>query len=289
MAVRAGNRRWLVKQDELAVNFALQGVALPAGHILVPTSQREFCSLIVIKGRWLPGLRDMAVRASGHAILGRKLASVRIGMAGIAILSSSLELNLVRARKSLVTFAAGDNAMRSHQIEFRLGVVEPMNINPGAHVVAGFASQGRSVRPACGHPIVELSFVRIGVACRAGAVFKMERQNFVLASPQADLVAFRASDGGMRAGQGEARLHVLGNRIRGAVEVLHRVAVFATILIRRRGELVVMRVLMAIRACREFHFINRVLAGRRMALVAGDRGVLALQRVAGRGVLFHSK
>jgi len=73
------------------------------------------------------------------------------------------------------------------------------------------------------------------------------------------------------------------------VKILHGVAGFAAVHIRRRGELIVVRVFMAIQASCEFHFVNRVLAGRRVALFAGDDGVFSFQRVSGSRVLLHAK
>ena len=131
--------------------------------------------------------------------------------------------------------------------------------------------------------------MRIGVARRAGAVLEMEGQDFVRAPAQPDLVAFRAGYGGVRSGKRKARVLVLGDRIRGPVEILHRVAILAAILVGRGGELFVMLVLVAIQAGREFHLIDRVFARRRVAFVAGHGRVLSFQRVLRRGVLFHAK
>lgn len=54
-------------------------------------------------------------------------------------------------------------------------------------------------------------------------------------------------------------------------------AIFATVQVRSCGELLVMLVLVAIRACREFHFVLRIFSRRSMALVAGDSRMFAVE------------
>ena len=56
--------------------------------------------------------------------------------------------------------------------------------------------------------------------------------------------------------------------VRRLVEILHRVAVFAPILVGGGGELVVVRILVTIETGCELHFVNCVLAGRQMTFVA---------------------
>ena len=146
MAVRARFRRRLIEQHQFPLNFALQGVALRAAHIFVAAGEGELRAFVVIEGRGRPALSGVAIRARRHAVLGGELTSVRVGVAGVAILRRSLELNVMRAGRRLMAIVAGDHAMRSHQIEFRLRVVEALDVNPGAHVVAGLASQ-RAFRP----------------------------------------------------------------------------------------------------------------------------------------------
>lgn len=82
---------------------------------------------------------------------------------------------------------------------------------------------------------------------------------------------------------------MLRDRIGSAMEIDHGVAVFAAIIIRRSGELVVMRVFVAIRTLREFHFVNGVFARRNMALGAIHLDVFALQGILRSAVLVHAK
>lgn len=82
---------------------------------------------------------------------------------------------------------------------------------------------------------------------------------------------------------------VLGDRERRAMEVLNGVAILAAVLEGGGGELLVMRVLVAIRARREFYFVESVLAGRRVALITGDGCVFSFQGIVRSRVLFYAK
>lgn len=149
-------------------------MALRAAHGLVASGEGELRALVVIEGRRCPSLNGVAIRAWRNAVLGGKLSSVRVGVAGIAVLRSSLELDVMCAGKRLMAIAASDRAMRPGQVEFRLRMVEPFDVNPGAHIVAGLAPQGCSIGAAKRHTILEFAFMGIGVAGRAGAILKFE-------------------------------------------------------------------------------------------------------------------
>lgn len=204
MAIHAGFRCRLIKQDQLSLNFALQGVALRTADIFVATGKRELSALIVIKYGWDPALHYVAVRAWRYPGLGRELVRVRVSMALFAFYRRPLELYFMSSRKRFMAIPARYHAVCSHQIEFRLGVVKPFYINPGPHIVASLAPQRGSIRSAQRHAILEFPLVGIFVACRARAVLEMERQNFVGAPGQSDLVAFRAGNRGVRPGQRKA-------------------------------------------------------------------------------------
>ena len=60
------------------------------------------------------------------------------------------------------------------------------------------------------------------------------------------------------------------------MEVLYSMAILTAILVGRGRKLFIMSILVAIRACREFHVVDSVLAGRRMAFVASHRRVLPI-------------
>lgn len=82
---------------------------------------------------------------------------------------------------------------------------------------------------------------------------------------------------------------MLRNAICRPVKIRNRVALVAVVLVRLRYKLVIVCVFMAIRAGREFYFVDRRFAGRRMALGTIDPGVRALKRVFRRRVLLEVK
>ena len=88
-------------------------------------------------------------------------------------------------------------AVRPQQGELGLGVVESVDVRPGPHVVAGFASQRRTVAAPLRHPFLELAVVRIGMTRRAAHVFKMERQDLIGPACRSHFVAIGAGHRGM--------------------------------------------------------------------------------------------
>lgn len=77
----------------------------------------------------------------------------------------------------------------------------------------------------------------------------------------------------MRAGQRKLRVAMFGDGERRAVKIQYGMAVFAPVLVRRGRKLAVVRVFVAIRAGREFHFVNGVFPGRQMAFPTFHRDV----------------
>jgi len=289
VAIRAILWRGLVEQNRLALDLALQGVAHGATHVCVAARQRELCAFVVVERGRGPPLIHVAIPALGDSILGSELAAVRIRMAGFAILRRSLELNFVRAGERFVAFAAGHPAMSPNQREFRFRMVEAADVDPGPSAVARFAAERGSIGALLRHALLEFAFMGIGVAGGARAVFEVKRQNLVRSSAEAGFVAFRAGNGDVGSGQHEARVLVFGNCECRAMEVLYGVAILATILIGSGGKLLVMRVLVAIRARRELHFVEGLLPGRRVAFVAGDSRVFSLERIVRGCVFLHAK
>ena len=256
----------------------------------MPAGQCKLRAFIVIERRWRPALIHMAIRAFCYAsVFGGKLAAVRVYVACFAILWGSLELNFVGSGQSFVALAAHNDSMRSRQREFCFRMVESTYVNPGASAVARFAAERRSICFFRRHAIFKFTLVGIGVARSACAVLKMEWQNFVYSSAQACLVAFRAGYGHVGSGQHEMSLLVLGDSKCGAMKILYRVAIFATVLVGRGGKLFIVFILMAICARRELHFVLRIFSGWRVAFVAGNSRMLAFERILRCRVLFHSE
>ena len=161
--------------------------------------------------------------------------------------------------------------MRSGERKFRFRMIEGANVDPRFRAVACFAAERCSIGALLRHAILEFSLVRVGVARSACAVFEMEWQNFIRSSAQPNFVALRAADGNVRACQNETRVLVFGYREGRTMKILHGVAILATVLVGRGGELFVMLILVAIRAGREFHFVQRVFAGGRYGICRKPR------------------
>lgn len=289
MAIRAILRCGFIEQDGLALDLALQRVAHRAADIRVAARQRELGAFIVVKCGRRPALVHVAIRAFCDSVFGGKLAAVRIRVASLAILRRSLELNFVSAGKRLVAFAASGHAMSPDQGKFCFRMVETADVDPGPCAVACFTAQRDSIGALQRHAILEFSLMGIGVAGSARAVREMERQNLVSSSAKARFVAIRAGDGHVSSGQHKACVLVLGDGERRAMKILYGVAVLAAILVWSGGKLFVMRILVTIRARRELHFVDGVLAGRGMAFVASDGRMFPLERIMRCRVFFHSK
>jgi hypothetical protein len=90
-------------------------------------------------------------------------------------------------------------------------------------------------------------------------------------------------------GQHKAGILVLGDGERRAMKILHGVAVLATILVGSYGELLVMRIPMAIGASCELYVVDCVFSGRRVALIASDSRMFSFERIMRCRVLLHAK
>ena len=293
MTIRAIFGRRFVEQHLLPQDLLLQGVALGALHIRVPTRQRKLRLLVVVKRGRSPMLVHMAIRALRDRVpvlgLDGELAAVGIRVAGFALLRCTLELNLVGAGEHLVAFAARNPAVSPDQWEFRFRMVEAADVDPGLGAVARFAAERSAIGAFLRHAVFEFALVDILVAGGARAVREMERENFVRSSAQAHFVALRAGHGHVGSGQHKVGVLVLGNGERRAMKILYGMAVLATVLVGSGGKLLVMRILMAIRARREFYFVLGVLSGRCVAFIASDGYMFSFERILRGRMLFHAK
>jgi len=102
-------------------------------------------------------------------------------------------------------------------------------------------------------------------------------------------MALIAGHGHVRSRKRETSLAMIGDRERGAVKVLDRVAALTPVLIRGRGKLGVVRVLVTIQTGSEFYFVPRILASRDMAFGALHSGVLTKQGVLRCRMFLHAK
>jgi hypothetical protein len=171
-----------VKQDWLALNLSLQGMAHRAAHILVPSRQRKLRASIVVEGGRRPTLLHVASPTLCDSILSDKLGAMRIRMTSFAICGGTLELNFVGTGGNLVAFITGYGAMSTEQRKFGFRMVEASNVDPGSGDVTAFASQCSAIGALLCHPRVEFSLMRIRVTGSARAVLEMERQ-YLVGSP----------------------------------------------------------------------------------------------------------
>ncbi len=287
MTCNALQRRGLVEEHLFVVHEAKRIVTAVAFHAFVPTLQREFRALVVVKHRRHPSLRGVALCAWDSLRFHGELASMRICMALIASLRRSLELNFVRARRWLVAVIARYCPMGSQERELGLTVVKTTDVYPRFCVVARFAPKRTAITALTRHPLAKFAMVRIGMAASATAIFKMEGRHFVDRAGGAHFVAVITWNGHVRARQRKLGLSMLGNRKQRTVEVLNGVAAFAPIIVRRGGKLAGMNVFVAVHAVCKLHVVNCCLAGREVALPAFHLGVLAFQRVVRACVFLH--
>ncbi len=127
------------------------------------------------------------------------------------------------------------------------------------------------------------------MAGRTCPVIEVERQDLVRSSTQAHLVTIRAGDRHVSSCQNKTRISVLGDSERRTVKIPYGMATLATILIRRRSELPVMDVLVAIQTLREFHFVKGIFARRNMAFFTRNAGMFSFQRIVRSRMFFHAK
>ena len=263
-------------------------MALVAGYVGMATGQCEMGAGVVIEGGWDPALGVMAVATVGFAVLCNELGVVGVLVASLARLGGALEAGFV-AGCGLMAFAAGHRPVGADQREFGFGMIEAVDVCPGTGIVASFATEWSAIGALAGHAIIEFAPVRIFVASRARAVFELEGKHLVGTAAETYFMAIGARDGDVSANQGKARGLVLSDRERTPVKVDDGVARFAAVVVRRGGKLIVVRILVAIGASFEFHFIDGVFARGNMALRAFYLNVFALEGVAGSVVLFHAE
>lgn len=279
MAIRTLVRRVLVDHDGLFVHEARLDVALGARNVGVAAGERQSCFRVMIEGGRHPALRIMAICAMRLAVFRLELSVMRIVVTRFTGLGRTLKARLVSSRR-LVALATGNRPVRTKQGELGLRMVEAIDIAPRLDVVTRFATKRLPVGAAAGHTIVELTFVGILVAGGAGAILKVKRKYLVGTAGETGFVAIRARDSDVSTGEREAGIFVLGDGVGGAVEVRNGVARLALIVVRRGGELIVVRVLVAIGAELKLDVVDGVLARRDVALGAVHLYVLALERIA---------
>lgn len=172
-------------------------------------------------------------------------------------------------------------------------MVEAGQVRPGFHGVARFATGHASIGTLLSHLVAEFAMMGILVAAIARAILEMVTDH-LLGSRTSNCrrigrVTFRARDSQMRRHQWKAGLLVLRNGVSRGLKTGDGVALLATIVVRRRGELPIVWVLVAFGALREGDLISRRRARRHVAFRAFNLRVLALQRIGRGGMFLHSE
>jgi hypothetical protein len=213
----------------------------------VPALKWKVRPRVVIENRGHPTLRIVAIGARRFPSL-RKLTAVSVFVTVLTNLRGALELDFPRAHERFVTGATLDHAVSAEKRELGFRMVESVDVCPGPHVMASFASQRCAVGSLPRHAILKFTVVRILMAGSTTTISEAERHNFVGAACRSHLVAIGTGHRGVRPGQCETRAAMLRNRKSGTVKVLNAMATLAFVQVRSGGELSVMRILVTVRA-----------------------------------------
>jgi len=284
----AQERCRFIEKHRLAIHNFDEAVAFVTRNSLVAALQGELCPAMV-EVRGLPALGIVAGGTVRLSLLLGELFCMNIHVACFANQRSLFELDFLLSRKSFVAIVASDRSMDAKQGEFSFRVVESRHVDPRFGAVAGFAAELRPIRSAPFLPIAELSMMRVRVTTRTGFVFEVERNDLVFSSGSTDFMAFRATDGDVRAGQWEFRLFVLGDGKQSAVKIRYRMAGLAAVQVRFSCKLAVVGIFVTVRATGELDFINRLFASGNVALSAFYLCVLSFQRILGSRMLLDAK
>lgn len=177
MAICAGTRCWLIKEDVFAVYRFDYLMTCRACNVLVSAFEREICG-VVIKERRLPLIAVMTCRT---VILPRaELIGVRILMAFVACFRRFSKANVhERTFKvwRLVAIRARYGAVRAYERKLSGAMVEPREFVPVLCVMADLASVNLVVAH-CRHSLIELPFVHILMASGAAKLREMIAHEF---------------------------------------------------------------------------------------------------------------
>jgi len=185
----------------------------------------------VIEQSGLPLRAVMARDAARNAALG-ELFAVDIFVTAFTLGRRGLEIDVrqlgFQIRRS-VAIRAGGGAMRSNERKICLGMIESRQLVPRLGRVAGFAARRLTVRSRAAHPLLELSFVRIGVAGRAIKILPMVNRGHFVADLNRFFVTLTAGYSDVTAGEQEAGLLMTSQRERGRAISLKGMTLLALI------------------------------------------------------------
>lgn len=131
----------------------------------------------MIKSCRFPAIDVVATGAILHVPAAGKLPSMQIVVASGTLHRRGAEIHVLQRRfqcRRPVAIGTRYRSVRAKQRKPGLGVIETVQLLPLDRGVACLASRRSTLRALCRHLLAELTGMRIGVACGAGAIFKAE-------------------------------------------------------------------------------------------------------------------
>lgn len=174
VAVRTLVRRVFVNHNFFLANRSRLRMAFAAVDIRMSTRQRQVRLRVMVKCGGHPTLHIMAFRAMRLIVFGQELSIVRVLMAGLALLRRAFESRF-GSRSRLVALSTCHGSVCPQEWKLCLRVIEAADVPPGLGIVASLAAKRPSVRTFSRHLLVELTFMRVLMASRAGLVLEAER------------------------------------------------------------------------------------------------------------------
>jgi hypothetical protein len=253
--------------------------------------QSEPGPFVMIKQRGFPYRSVMTAGASRVSGL-RKLQAVNIHVAGIAFRKRRLEIHVdesafgfrrLMATATLRRFVGTGQRKRS----FRMIVVREFSPRLGG--VTNLAQERGSIRLRPLHELVELAFMRIFMTTLASHAFPVVLRSWFRFEIRRIFVTVAAGNGRVVSTETKGIVVMSAQAESRWEKPLQVVAIFATVEAWGRGKLPGMFVGVTIRAISKLQRIHRGFALWNMALCALQRGMLSLQRVGSRRVLFQAE
>jgi len=155
--------------------------------------------------------------------------------------------------------------------------------------VTRLASHRGSISAPLLHTLLELPFVRIGVAHGTRTVLEAVQHGMRVFCGRPSFVSVTGGRSHMAFGENEARFFVSRQAKRRRPITLQVMALLAAVCVRCTSELALMLILVAVHTFGECNLVERVFTLRNMTFCAGHRSVLVLQGIGAGCVFFDSK
>ena len=168
-------RRRLVEEHGPALEWSSGGVAGLATHALMSARQRETRAPLVIEEGRFPLGCIVAVGAGRDVVRISELRAMNVLMALLTPGGRRLEVHIHHSGfqvRRLVAVDTGCTTMSAQKREGGFRVIEFLQISPGGGGMASLAAGWCAIGLALLNAILELSFMRIGMADGTGAVLE---------------------------------------------------------------------------------------------------------------------